>query len=140
MPPQVGAGGGQFHPLAQQARFSALAASVEAVEQAPHGPEVVWMHLGAGQAARQAQVFAIGLFRLGHPALLQQQRPQGMADGLHPAPGLVIGQVVFQRDGGPQVGKGRVFYFRPGHETYPVFQQAGPLRVLENAVRWLAGK
>ncbi len=39
-----------------------------------------------------------------------------------------------------QVGKGRVFYFRPGHETYPVFQQAGPLRVLENAVRWLAGK
>jgi trehalose utilization protein len=36
-----------------------------------------------------------------------------------------------------QVGKGRVFYFRPGHETYPVFRQAEPLRVLENAVRWL---
>jgi len=36
-----------------------------------------------------------------------------------------------------QVGKGRVFYFRPGHETYPVFQQAEPLRVIENAVRWL---
>lgn len=38
-----------------------------------------------------------------------------------------------------QVGKGRVFYFRPGHETYPVFQQTEPLRVIENAVRWLAG-
>ncbi len=37
-----------------------------------------------------------------------------------------------------QVGRGRVFYFRPGHETYPVFQQTEPLRVLENAVRWLA--
>lgn len=37
-----------------------------------------------------------------------------------------------------QVGKGHVFYFRPGHETYPVFEQAEPLRVLENAVRWLA--
>ncbi len=37
-----------------------------------------------------------------------------------------------------QVGHGRVFYFRPGHETYPVYQQAEPLRVLENAVRWLA--
>jgi trehalose utilization protein len=37
-----------------------------------------------------------------------------------------------------QVGKGRVFYFRPGHETYPVFKQAEPLRVLENAARWLA--
>ena len=37
-----------------------------------------------------------------------------------------------------QVGKGRVFYFRPGHETFPVYQQAEPLRVIENAVRWLA--
>jgi trehalose utilization protein len=37
-----------------------------------------------------------------------------------------------------KVGKGRVFYFRPGHETYPVFRQAEPLRVVENAVRWLA--
>ncbi len=39
-----------------------------------------------------------------------------------------------------QVGKGRVFYFRPGHETYPVFKHAEPLRVVENAVRWLATK
>lgn len=36
-----------------------------------------------------------------------------------------------------KVGEGRVFYFRPGHETYPVFQQAEPLRVLTNAVFWL---
>ena len=36
-----------------------------------------------------------------------------------------------------KVGTGRVFYFRPGHETYPVFKQAEPLRVIENAVRWL---
>jgi hypothetical protein len=39
-----------------------------------------------------------------------------------------------------QVGKGRVFYFRPGHETYPVFKQVEPLRIVENSVRWLAGK
>jgi len=37
-----------------------------------------------------------------------------------------------------KVGRGRVFYFRPGHEIYPVFKQAEPLRVLENAARWLA--
>jgi trehalose utilization protein len=37
-----------------------------------------------------------------------------------------------------QVGQGRVFYFRPGHETFPVFKQAEPLRVVENAARWLA--
>ncbi len=35
------------------------------------------------------------------------------------------------------VGQGRVFYFRPGHETYPIFQQAETLRVIENAVRWI---
>ena len=39
-----------------------------------------------------------------------------------------------------QVGKGRVFYFRPGHETFPVFQQDEPLRVVVNAVRWVAPK
>jgi hypothetical protein len=39
-----------------------------------------------------------------------------------------------------RVGQGRVFYFRPGHETYPIFQQAEPLRVVQNAVRWMGGK
>jgi trehalose utilization protein len=38
------------------------------------------------------------------------------------------------------VGKGRVFYFCPGHETYPIFQQAEPLRVVGNAVRWVSPK
>lgn len=36
------------------------------------------------------------------------------------------------------VGKGRVFYFRPGHETYPVFFDPHVLRVLSNACLWLA--
>ncbi len=35
------------------------------------------------------------------------------------------------------VGKGRVFYFRPGHETYPIYRQPIPLHIVENAVRWL---
>lgn len=39
-----------------------------------------------------------------------------------------------------KVGQGRVFYFRPGHETYHIYKQAEPLRVIENAVRWLSGK
>jgi trehalose utilization protein len=38
------------------------------------------------------------------------------------------------------LGKGHVFYFRPGHESYPVYKQAEPLRVVENAARWLGGK
>lgn len=36
-----------------------------------------------------------------------------------------------------RVGQGYVFYFHPGHETYPIYTQALPLQVVENAVRWL---
>ena len=36
-----------------------------------------------------------------------------------------------------KVGEGRVFYFRPGHETYPVYKQKLPLRIVSNAVNWL---
>ena len=35
-------------------------------------------------------------------------------------------------------GAGKVFYFRPGHETYPIFHDANVLRVITNAVRWAA--
>lgn len=33
-------------------------------------------------------------------------------------------------------GAGRIFYFRPGHETYPTYHDKNVLRVIENAVRW----
>ncbi len=33
-------------------------------------------------------------------------------------------------------GKGKVFYFRPGHETYPIFHNEQVLHVLANGVRW----
>jgi trehalose utilization protein len=36
-----------------------------------------------------------------------------------------------------KIGKGRVFYFRPGHETFPVFKQEIPLRIITNAVHWM---
>jgi trehalose utilization protein len=35
-------------------------------------------------------------------------------------------------------GRGRIFYFGPGHETYPVYRQAEVQRVIANAVRWAA--
>ncbi len=35
-----------------------------------------------------------------------------------------------------QRGHGRVFYFRPGHETLPIFKDENIIRVLTNAVRW----
>ncbi len=36
-----------------------------------------------------------------------------------------------------KIGKGTVFYFRPGHETFPVYRQKEPLQIIENAVHWL---
>jgi trehalose utilization protein len=36
-----------------------------------------------------------------------------------------------------KIGNGRVFYFRPGHETYPVYKQELPLRIITNAALWL---
>lgn len=35
-------------------------------------------------------------------------------------------------------GKGRIFYFRPGHETYPIYHDPNVQKVLANAVRWCA--
>ena len=33
-------------------------------------------------------------------------------------------------------GQGRIFYFRPGHETHPTYFNADVQRVIANAVRW----
>ena len=33
-------------------------------------------------------------------------------------------------------GYGKVFYFQPGHETYPVYHQEEVLKVISNAVKW----
>lgn len=33
-------------------------------------------------------------------------------------------------------GAGKIFYFRPGHETYPTYHDRNVMRVIENAVKW----
>jgi len=35
------------------------------------------------------------------------------------------------------IGKGRLFYFRPGHENFSVFLQPEPLKILANTTRYL---
>ena len=37
-----------------------------------------------------------------------------------------------------QRGKGKIFYFRPGHETYPTYHNPEVLKVISNAIRWAA--
>ncbi|RCW41968.1 ThuA domain-containing protein [Paenibacillus prosopidis] len=35
-------------------------------------------------------------------------------------------------------GQGKIFYFRPGHETYPTYYNPQVLQVIQNGVRWAA--
>ena len=35
-------------------------------------------------------------------------------------------------------GAGKIFYFRPGHETYPIYHNKHIIRVLKNAINWVA--
>ncbi|MDE2747367.1 MAG: ThuA domain-containing protein [Chloroflexota bacterium] len=37
-----------------------------------------------------------------------------------------------------QRGRGRVFFFRPGHETYPIYYQSEVQQVIANSVAWAA--
>lgn len=46
------------------------------------------------------------------------------------------GGEVFRSGATWQRGNGRIFYFRPGHETYPTYHQAEVQRVIRNGVLW----
>jgi trehalose utilization protein len=46
------------------------------------------------------------------------------------------GGEVFRSGLAYQRGGGRIFYFSPGHETYPIYFDQNVRRVLRNAVKW----
>jgi len=46
------------------------------------------------------------------------------------------GGEVFRSGATWQRGNGKIFYFRPGHETYPSYHQPEVQRIITNAVRW----
>lgn len=84
----------------------------------------------------------------GVPARFELERTEMYDEPFHvPAPDAVL----FREDwagGGPgggwfrgamvwTLGQGRVVYFRPGHEQYPIFKDERVLTILENAARWL---
>ena len=48
------------------------------------------------------------------------------------------GGEVFRSGGCWYRGKGKVFYFQPGHETFPVYHQKEVQQVISNGVRWAA--
>ncbi len=61
-----------------------------------------------------------------------------------PAPDTLVfvswftGGEVFRSGCCYQRGKGKIFYFRPGHETYPTYYQPEVMQVIQNGVAWAA--
>jgi trehalose utilization protein len=61
-----------------------------------------------------------------------------------PAPDQLVmvswfeGGEVFRSGCTYQRGNGKVFYFRPGHETYPTYYNENVQKVIVNAVKWAA--
>ncbi|MFZ4451516.1 ThuA domain-containing protein [Salibacterium aidingense] len=60
-----------------------------------------------------------------------------------PAPDELIfiswfeGGEVFRSGAAFKRGRGRIFYFRPGHETYPTYYHKDVQKVIKNAVKWV---
>ncbi len=48
------------------------------------------------------------------------------------------GGEIFRSGGCYTRGRGKIFYFRPGHERHPTYYQSDVQRVIANAVRWAA--
>ncbi|NUO98247.1 MAG: trehalose utilization protein ThuA [Nonomuraea sp.] len=77
------------------------------------------------------------------PLVIPEQETYGEPFGI-PAPDELVfissfsGGEVFRSGCCYRRGKGRVFYFSPGDQNYPVFHQPGVRRVLANAVMWAA--
>lgn len=53
--------------------------------------------------------------------------------------GWYTGGEVFRSGFTYHYGKGKLFYFQPGHETYPVYYDKNVQKVISNAVLWLGG-
>jgi len=76
-----------------------------------------------------------------HPLVIPRHEMYGEFFDVPPPDELVFissfsGGEVFRSGCCFRRGLGRVFYFSPGHETYPVYHQPEIRRVLCNAVRW----
>jgi trehalose utilization protein len=80
---------------------------------------------------------------LGEQFVLEQEEMYGEPFDI-PAPDTLVfiswfqGGEVFRSGCCYHRGNGKVFYFRPGHESYPTYHNETVLRIIANAVRWAA--
>ena len=78
---------------------------------------------------------------LGESIVLEEEEMYGERFDI-PAPDELVfvswfqGGEVFRSGCCWQRGRGRVFYFRPGHESYPTYHNPEILQVIYNAVKW----
>jgi len=80
---------------------------------------------------------------LPHPLIIPEQEMYGEFFDIPEPDELVFissytGGEVFRSDCCFTRGRGRIFYFSPGHESYPVYYQPEIQRVLANATHWAA--
>jgi trehalose utilization protein len=80
---------------------------------------------------------------LGEYVALDQEETYGEHFDIPPPDALVLvswfsGGEVFRSGCCWSRGAGKVFYFRPGHESHPTYFNADVRRVVANAVRWAA--
>jgi trehalose utilization protein len=76
-----------------------------------------------------------------HPLVLERHEMYGEFFDIPPPDELVFvssfsGGEVFRSGCCFRRGKGRIFYFSPGHESYPIYHDPNIARVLCNAVAW----
>jgi trehalose utilization protein len=78
---------------------------------------------------------------LGESFLIEQEEMYGEYFDI-PAPDRLVlvswfsGGEIFRSGCCYQRGRGRIFYFRPGHETYPTYLRPDVRRVIANAASW----
>jgi len=81
---------------------------------------------------------------LGDSFVLEHEEMYGEAFDV-PAPDALVlvswfqGGEVFRSGCCWSRGRGRIFYFRPGHETHPTYFHPDVRRVIANAARWASG-
>ena len=81
---------------------------------------------------------------LGESFVLEHEEMYGEPFDVPPPDELILiswfqGGEVFRSGCCWRRGRGRIFYFRPGHETHPTYVDPNVRRVLANAARWADG-
>ena len=84
---------------------------LDAFEEPLQCPDIVGMLTAARKALVVAEVGAKGGFGFLKPALLGQERTQGMTRRVHPSPGFRVVEPVVAQGGKPQAGEGSIVVF-----------------------------